>query len=219
MNTVTDITSGSARGVSIGVDPASLKTFLEPDCAAAIWERQLPPNVETWLNGLAPGRLPRGRVTLPPYAVANTIKHLCDESELPNGAERDWLEKDVASLSGAFSSLLNARFLRLRLDVVTTNSCRKFHIDAIKARLICTYQGTGTQYGNSVDGDDPEQIFTVPTGSPILLRGTRWRENPSSFLLHRSPPIEGTGEARLLFVLDEVQTLGNEPEHIQETLQ
>lgn len=218
MNFVTGVARDAAVGVGIGNDPASLQTFLEPDCAAAIWQRALPSDVETWLNTLEAERMPRGRVTLPPYAVANTVGHLCDMSELPKGAERDWLESDIASLARAFSTLMGAKFLRLRLDVVTTNSCRKFHIDAIKARLICTYRGTGTQYGNAIDGDDPDTVFTVPTGSPILLRGTRWREKPSSGLLHRSPPIEGTGEARLLLVIDEVQSPGIEPEHIQETL-
>ncbi|ESQ13779.1 MAG: hypothetical protein N838_33160, partial [Thiohalocapsa sp. PB-PSB1] len=43
---------------------------------------------------------------------------------------------------------------------------------------------------------------TVPTGAPILLRGTLWPEQPKSGLLHRSPPIEGSGETRLLLVLD-----------------
>jgi len=43
-----------------------------------------------------------------------------------------------------------------------------------------------------------------PTGAPILLRGTLWPEHPRSGLLHRSPPIEGTGETRLVLVLDPV---------------
>ncbi|EEE38158.1 hypothetical protein RKLH11_1999 [Rhodobacteraceae bacterium KLH11] len=99
---------------------------------------------------------------------------------------------------------MSATFLRLRLDVVTTNACRRFHIDAITARLVCTYRGTGTQYGVSTDGADPQRVFTVQTGSPILLRGTLWPAEPPSGLLHRSPPIEGTGETRLVLVLDPV---------------
>ncbi|MEM9591770.1 MAG: DUF1826 domain-containing protein [Pseudomonadota bacterium] len=218
MNFVLGSLHEAAIGVGVGHDPASLKTFLEPDCAAAIWQRQLPPGVEAWINCLDPARMPRGRVVLPPYAVGKTVEHLCNMSELPAGSERDWLQRDITSLAGVFSSLLDAKFLRLRLDVVTTNSCRKFHIDAIRARLICTYRGTGTQYGNSVDGGDPDQVYTVPTGSPVMLRGTRWRENPSSDLLHRSPPIEGSGEVRLLLVLDEMQSPGDESDHSQETL-
>lgn len=99
---------------------------------------------------------------------------------------------------------MGAKWLRLRLDVVTTNACRKFHIDAVTARLVCTYRGTGTQYGVSVAGQEPHQIVTVPTGDPIVLRGTLWPETPTSGLQHRSPPIESTGETRLVLVLDPV---------------
>ena len=50
----------------------------------------------------------------------------------------------------------------------------------------------------------PSQVFMVPTGAPILLRGTLWPTVPRSGLLHRSPPIEGTGETRLMLILDPV---------------
>ena len=132
------------------------------------------------------------------------MQHLFDTVNLRDGAERDWLQQDIVGLADIFSDLMNARFLRFRLDVVTTNACRKFHIDAITARLVCTYRVTGTQYGVSSDGDDPRRVFTVQTGSPILLRGTLRPTKPPSSLLHRSPPIEGTGETRFVLVLDPV---------------
>jgi len=120
------------------------------------------------------------------------------------------LVDDIAALAVMFAGRVDAPYLRLRLDVLPTNACRKFHIGAVMARLSCTYRGTGTQYGISTDGDDPSRIFTVPTGSPILLRGTLWPETPKSGLLHRSPPIEGTGETRLVLVLDPVFDLDDE---------
>ncbi|WP_367648814.1 DUF1826 domain-containing protein [Ruegeria arenilitoris] len=113
-----------------------------------------------------------------------------------------------------FTDLMRSKWLRLRLDVVATNACRRFHIDAVTSRLVCTYRGTGTRYGISTDGTDPSRVFTVPTGSPVVLRGTLWPENPKSGLLHRSPPIEGTGETRLLLVLDPVADPEHEPDHM-----
>jgi len=196
----------AAKDTAIGMadDPAALGMFLQPGCAAAIWRRQVPPNVQTWLDGLDPEALPSGRTMLRSNAVADTVGHLCDMSGLPVGRERDWLRDDIVSLADMFSGLMNAGYLGLRLDVVTDNACRKFHVDAITARLVCTYRGTGTQYGVSADGNDPKRVFTVRTGAPILLRGTLWPELPSSGLLHRSPPIDGTGETRLVLVLDPV---------------
>lgn len=194
----------AAIGVAIADDPAALDTFLRPGCAAAIWRRQTPPDIQAWLDDLDPKHLPRGRVILQPDAVAETVDHLCDLSGLPTGIERDWLAADITTLADRFATLMSPPFLRLRLDVVTTNACRRFHIDAITARLVCTYRGTGTQYGLSTNGVEPTRVFTVQTGAPILLRGTLCPEQPPSGLLHRSPPIEGTGETRLVLVLDPI---------------
>jgi hypothetical protein len=162
------------------------------------------PRFQSWIDGLDPDVLPRARVILRPEAVREVAEEVCNASGTPEGPERDRLVDDTAALADAFAAIMRARWLRLRLDVVTTNGCRRFHIDAVTARLVCTYRGTGTQYGISTDGHEPRLVFTVPTGSPILLRGTLWPDRSRSGLLHRSPPIEGTGETRLVLVLDPV---------------
>jgi len=204
MNLVRRTVKDAAIGVGMADDPADLGTFVQPGCAAAIWRRKMPPDVQVWLDGIDSEGLPRARVILPPHAVGEAVQHLFDMANLPDGSERDWLQQDIVGLADMFSDLMKARFVRLRLDAVTTNACRKFHVDAITARLVCTYRGTGTQYGISSDGADPQRFFTVQTGSPILLRGTLWPAEPPSGLLHRSPPIEGTSETRLVLVLDPV---------------
>ena len=122
----------------------------------------------------------------------------------PDDPERAYLINDISMLANIFAGACAAPFLRLRLSPINTNACRRFHIDAITARLICTYRGTGTQYGISKDGTPPCGIFTVPTGAPTVLRGTNWPEHPASGLLHRSPPIEGTDETRLVLVIDPI---------------
>lgn len=204
MNLFTRTVGDAAIGIEMADDPAALSVFLQPGCAAAIWRRQPPPEVQSWLDGIDGEALPRARVILPPHAVGEAVQHLFDIANLPDGTERAWLQKDIVGLADIFSDLMNARYLRLRLDAVTTNACRKFHIDAVTARLVCTYRGTGTQYGISTEGHEPRRVFTTQTGAPIVLRGTLWPAEPSSGLLHRSPPIEGTGETRLVLVLDPV---------------
>ncbi|QFT72548.1 DUF1826 domain-containing protein [Ruegeria sp. THAF33] len=195
---------GAAVGVAVADDPAGLRAFLQPGCAAAIWRRNMPKDVQSWLESVPEDALPNGRVILPKGAVAETVGHLCDMSAMPNGGERAWLEADIAEMARMFADLMQTDYLRLRLDRIQTNACRRFHIDAVTARLVCTYRGTGTQYGVSTDGAEPKRVFTVPTGAPILLRGTLWPAEPPSGLLHRSPPIEGTGETRLVLVVDPI---------------
>ncbi len=195
----------AAVGVGVADNPTNLSVLLKPGCAAAIWRRQTPPSVQSWLDLLDPDALPRAQVNLPQNAVAKTIRHICDASGLPDGKEREWLQDDIALLAGTFSGLMSAKHLRLRLETVKTDACREFHIDATTAQLVCTYRGIGTQYGISTDGREPKRVFTVPTGSPFLLRGTLWTGQPPSGLLHRSPPIEGSGETRLVLILDPVR--------------
>ena len=74
----------------------------------------------------------------------------------------------------------------------------------MSARLICTLRGTGTQLVAAESAGDPGAVLTVSRGSPILLKGTLWPDAPASGLLHRSPPIEGTGKTRLVLVFDPV---------------
>lgn len=205
MNHVREVIEGAAIGVGLADTPDGLSSIHHPGCAAAIWQRQAMPGFQAWIDGLAPVQLPRARVILRPDAVRKTVLEICDASGTPDCAEREQLADDVASLADRFSELMQAKWLRLRLDVVTTNACRRFHVDAVTARLVCTYRGTGTQYGISTDGAEPTRVFTVQAGAPILLRGTLWPEHPKTGLLHRSPPIEGTGETRLLLVLDPVE--------------
>ncbi|KIC40217.1 hypothetical protein RA27_15480 [Ruegeria sp. ANG-R] len=194
----------AAIGVGIADKPSDLAAIYKPGCAATIWRRQPPKGFQDWIDGLHPDQLPTTRTVLRGEAVGEAVQHICDIAGMDECTERTWLVEDIADLSVRFAEIMRSPYLRLRLGVVNTNACRKFHIDAIMARLICTYRGTGTQYGVSTDGKEPKKVFTVATGTPMVMRGTLWPESPASGLLHRSPPIEGSGETRLVLVLDPV---------------
>ncbi|SLN53270.1 DUF1826 domain-containing protein [Ruegeria meonggei] len=194
----------AAVGVGVTDTPDGLARIAQPGCAATLWRRQLALEFQTWIDALDPLKLPKARLVLRPDAVKDAMRHLCEIVGMEDIPERAWLEEDISDLATRFAEMMRAPYLRLRLDTITTNACRKFHIDALHARLICTYRGTGTQYGISPDGEDPKRVFTVGTGAPMVMRGTLWPQNPRSGLLHRSPPIEGTDETRLVLVLDPV---------------
>ena len=204
MNVVSKITEDVPVGVEVASNPEVLHAIHQPSCAAAIWCRQTLLDTQLWLNELTSESLPSGRIIIRPEMAGDTVKNLFDVVKMPSGSQREWLHADIVWLADTFSRLMSARYLRLRLDVVTNNACLKFHIDAVTARLICTYRGSGTQYGLSTDGGDPKTVFQAKAGSPILLRGTLWPTDPVIKLRHRSPPIEGTGETRLVLVLDSV---------------
>jgi len=191
-------------GVRLVDTPEGLSVLNEQDCAAAIWRRKPLPKFQNWIDGLSPDQLPDIRTTLPVDRIFEAMGDITRSCGMPDCPEREMFVGDVAALSALFAEVTGAKYLRLRLDPVTTNACRKFHVDAIIARLVCTYRGAGTQYGTAQSGSDPQEIESATTGSPMVMRGSLWPEMPASDLKHRSPPIEGSGETRLLLVLDPV---------------
>lgn len=178
-----------------------------PRCGAVIYERAPDRAALQWLASLAGEELPDERIVLRPDEVEAYVLRMMPEVSAEHIASRRWLVEDITALSKAFATLMEAPYLRLRLDPITTNACRKFHIDAVTARLVCTYRGQSTQYGMGNAAREVAQYASVPEGCPIVLRGTKWPGDAPTGLLHRSPPIEGTGETRLLLVLDPVYRL------------
>ena len=197
-----------ADEVIIDETSAVLSAIHRPDCAAAIWHRPLPACFTTWIENLAVQNLPQARLILKPEDVARSVQRLFEEAGTLAGPHQDFLLQDITGLAENFCAIMQVAYLRLRLDVISDNKCSRFHKDAVTARLICTYRGDGTQYGFSSTGEEPAIIKTVPAGSPIIMRGTCWPETPdpgpNSGFVHRSPPIKGTGQTRLLLVFDPI---------------
>lgn len=203
MTAIRAITAEAMAGVLCVNDPADMARIRREGIAALIWQRHPLPAFQHWIDSLDTAQLPRARVILRPDAAHAFVQEACDSTGTPPGLQRERLIGDIAALADIFAGLTGAPWLRLRLDVVTDNACRRFHIDRVTARLVCTYRGTGTQYGFR-GGDEPADIHTVPTGAPFFMRGTLWPPRPDPGLLHRSPPIEGTGETRLMLALDPI---------------
>lgn len=193
--------------VKIAASAEELNLIGTEGTGGVIWQRQMPEGFQTWIEGLSPLNLPSARAILPPQETRALVTEICETANTPAGPNRDWLIDDVCALTDTFVRIMSAPFLQLRFDVVADNACRKFHVDMVRARLICTYRGCGTQYSVQLDDRDPKQIGEVKTGDPILLRGNLWPSQEPNQLRHRSPPIDGTGETRLILVLDAVETL------------
>lgn len=197
-----DLAEDGVAGVRVVNTLHGLGAIHAADCAAVIWARPDCTALRDWLAALPAEQLPQAREILRPDAIREVLVRVC--AGVPAGAERALLIESIAALAARFAEIMRAPLLRLRLEAVTGNACRRFHIDVVTARLVCTYRGRGTEYGLAARGAEPAVIAAVPTGQPIVLRGTRWPTTPPSLLRHRSPPIEGTGATRLLLVLDPV---------------
>lgn len=176
-----------------------LDAIRSPGCAVAVWQRRL--HFQDWIDTLAPDRLPEARLVLRPDHAEDAIAAVLAD-RIAECSNRRKLIDDIALLARSFAHILKIRRVRLRLDVLRDDACTRFHLDNVAARLLCTYRGRGTEYGRSRAGEDPQSIHDLPTGSVGVFRGRLWPGPERSRVLHRSPPIAGLGETRLLLVID-----------------
>ena len=121
---------------------------------------------------------------------------------LPADLPADLLD-DILQKARRFAAMMRVDAVSVRLEGVDGNACTKVHADYTDVRLIQTFFGPGTDY--APDGDPSAPLQRVPTGWLGLFKGKAYPRRSASGhapCLHRSPPIEGTGEQRLLLVID-----------------
>jgi hypothetical protein len=193
--------------VRVVKDPAELSAIHEPGTGVALWDRALPPSLQSWLNSLPVEQVPSTRTVLRPRAVPEAVDVAFKAAGTPEGAERDRLADDIAGLAEMFAGLMAVPYVRVRLENLRGDACTKFHQDRVIARLICTYRGPGTQYGLAHADGDPTTIHDVPAGVPAIFRGALSPAADQPPVVHRSPAIAGTGRTRLVLVIDPVADL------------
>ncbi len=182
-------------------DPAVLSDVHESGCNLTIWERENIPGVDGLLEG-NPSDL---RFTTRLSQLVERLPSELNTCGFLQSPVRKTLEADISALAARYCDLLSLKELEVRLELITTNSCRKWHSDYVKARLISTYVGQGTQWLDARDadrvkqGEEPLRFNTMNPGDVGLFKGKLATDRPA---IHRSPPIVGTGETRLLLVLN-----------------
>lgn len=179
--------------VSTGEGPEVLATIARPDTALAIWHRDLPPALRTALAMVDLTQIDDLRTDILP---GEELDDRLDAAGYPTAAIVP-IAADVAALVRHHAALTGIGRVALRLEVVETDACHRFHADYVTLRTICTYIGPGTQWRRP---DPSDTIMQVPTGMPAVFKGRLLLDPPT--ILHRSPPILGSGTLRLMLVLD-----------------
>ncbi|MGW8134024.1 DUF1826 domain-containing protein [Sphingomonas zeae] len=177
--------------VRIDSDSAVLATIDQPQVTLAVWERPSPL--------LAPdlADFPTVRFAAATPLVAAGVREAL--GALPAQPWHETLAPDVARLAMLYATWTGDDRVEVRMERVTGNGCWKFHADYVGLRLITTYCGHGTQWLPQGATDDAEPR-ALSAGDVGLFKG-RERAGERA-IIHRSPPIAGTGEDRLLLVID-----------------
>jgi len=194
-----------------------LATINKPDMELVIWRRALPLCLTTWLERMDASRLPEIRVLVEPKDLRRAIEPLLDDCRLPKGDMRALLMRDIDDLVSAFAGITRSDLVDVRLQRVSNDACWKFHRDCVEARLLTTYRGPATQWvqpHHAARALHEQKEFKGPVEQlrhhdVAMFKGSC--AGPGSGIVHRSPPVAGTGQTRLLLCLNMVSEASPEP--------
>ncbi len=188
-----------------------LRRIRNRDVNMVIWRRRLPGKLSAWLSAAPANCLPSLRVSAPRADLRSILLSTLDLPRDPRGAADDMrvaLIDDVVVLATLFAAIMNTDAVEVRLEAIAHNACWKFHQDCVEARMLTTYRGPGTEWVDPANGATAlarQESFTGPVNRlPLHAVGVfkGCRANPDGGIVHRSPPIAGSGITRLLLCLN-----------------
>lgn len=119
-------------------------------------------------------------------------------------------------VAAMFFRMTGERTVKLRLETTNDDGCRRYHVERSCLRLLCTYRGKGTEWLGDAQVDRAALGARAPNerivrfGGPSrlgrfwvgLFKGSLHPHTALGGLVHRSPPIAGTGQLRVRLCLD-----------------
>ncbi len=204
-------------GIELCDDIDGLAAIGNPDTDLVIWRRPEPLCLRTWLERLAPATLPDLRLLVRPSQTRMALEPHFDALGVPKDDIRTLLMDDIEALVAVFSRITDVDCVDVRLEPVTHNACWKFHRDFVEARLLTTYLGPATEWVENSHADQAlrdQKEYQGPlerlrTHDVAFFKG-HCAESGNG-IVHRSPPIAGTGETRFLLCLNKRSIASPEP--------
>lgn len=183
---------------------ADLAEIFDPSLQVCSWQREIDPAIGTYLSGLHQAGELQVIETLSPSARPRL-------ESLPAGYGRTSLMDDLALLSEVVCELLGSSEVGLRLARVGYAMCPGWHLDRVGIRLVCTYQGPGTEWldDQTVERQDlhasrtkEDAVIQALPGELVLLKGAHWQGNDGFGAVHRSPELAPGVGLRTVVTLD-----------------
>ncbi|MBM3733584.1 MAG: DUF1826 domain-containing protein [Acidimicrobiia bacterium] len=209
--------SALVPGVATCDASEGLAAINKPDMELVIWRRVLPLCLRDWLERLDASCLPDLRVLVRPSDLRRAVGPHFDKCGVPPGDMRNLLLSDVDDLVLAFARITQSDLVDVRLERVSHDACWKFHRDCVEARLLSTYCGPGTEWVQPIHAGQAlrqQKRFKGPVEHLLIhdvaiFKGSCAGEG--SGIVHRSPPITGTGQTRLLLCLNKQTAISPGP--------
>ena len=193
---------------AFGDSPQILADVLQDGVNMSVWRRHLPPQLEDFaavVVGLGPSLADQRVIEVDEHRAPVLADLLSEAADVEGYAA---FVADVTWLVEAYTCLLGARRVGLRIRVLEGPMCPRFHVDNVPVRLLSTYSGPGSEWLES-DTHTRENLSTavvdlhrvkrLHAGEVALLKGEKWQGNEGAGLVHRSP---AGPQRRLLLSLD-----------------
>lgn len=187
-----------------GSDVAVIESIFSEGISLAVLQRPGNRAIARYLMSLAfhGKRLENRRpVTLREPEVAAVLRGF------PEGPGRGALVADYLWLLELFATVADAEHVGVRVVATREQICPRFHTDQTGLRLICTWQGPGTQWlehaqvnrrllGAGARGLPDEvsgllgpgvAVQSVDAFDVAVMKGDAWPDNAGRGLVHRSP--------------------------------
>lgn len=204
MDALLDVPTAAVRICDALPDMLALR---QPSVEMALWPRAIPPAMAAALDTLPATSLPDGRVLVSLGDIEAALDTLFRD-RAATADLRPWLIADIAMLAAYFADLTGSIEIDVRLERITGDACWKFHRDCVEARLLTTYRGPGTEWVSPTDAPAALRdqrayrgpLHRFPPQAVGVFKGSC--AGPGSGIVHRSPPLAGRGETRLLLCLN-----------------
>lgn len=186
--------SGTLTSVRVGWTSGVLDRILSPEAGLVVWRRLTRFNLRVTATSLR---------MLPPFlVVAEGAPEIAARVLFRDLPLVHWpLYADIRRLGHRFANTAGVQAVRMCLEHVVDNAYRRFHVDAIGLRLLCTYSGPGTEW---IGGDG--RVRRLGTMDVAILKGSGFPV-PGPRVLHRSPALlqlPPAWQSRLVLCIDEV---------------
>jgi hypothetical protein len=199
----------------IGDRPEVLSRISDTDVNLCLWQRHGQSEITREVASLEASSLPDVRCPTSRASFDDDVSSLLQQQGLAPLAFKHW-RADLQQLADFYFSVSQDYDVTLRMESLDSTRCPRFHVDRTHLRLLCTYHGPGTEWLTDEQVDREAQNTGAPNediirfGEPSrfepfwvgILKGDRYPGNAGHGLVHRSPPVNSTGQTRVLFCMD-----------------
>jgi len=216
MNIAISDTVKNKRSIE-GTEPDVLTNIFQKDINITTWQRELSAELISSIEHFLKHNKTKAEILA--VTPENTDQILC--KAFGDSKEMKPLREDITLLVDMFCCLFALNRVGLRVTILESAMCPRFHFDRIPCRLVTTYQGTTTQWlehdtvdrsklgaGNQGKTDEESGLFNnlsdinqLTLGDVALLKGENWESNEGAGLIHRSPQVLSS-ERRLMLTID-----------------